>query len=183
MNTLRLALALAFLTGTVFAQRSDFPAMQHLRDNETFRAAKITPAETKQIIGQVEATSFDSPDSWESELRARRVQLAGSDGLVVQGAKLLCGGTGNCQTWVFRRDGSGWANMFHDQAPIASGFGFEQQASRGVSNLVMVVNSSAETSRYSIFQFDGKFYVAGECYEVSVPTERVKEKTKKVPCK
>ena len=127
LSALRPALALAFLTGRVLAQRADFPAMQHLRDNETFQAAKIAPAEIKQIVAQVEATSFDSPDSWESELRARRVPLNGSDGLVVQGTKLLCGGTGNCQTWVFRRDGNGWANMFHDQAPIASGFGFEQR--------------------------------------------------------
>jgi hypothetical protein len=40
-----------------------------LSAGDTFLAAKLTPAEQKQIIDQVETTTFDAPDSWDKELR------------------------------------------------------------------------------------------------------------------
>jgi hypothetical protein len=96
-------------------QRIDW--LKDLSANETFVAAKLTEAEQKEIVDQVENTSFDVPDSWETELRVRRVSLGESDGLIVRGTQLLCGGTGNCQTWVFRRSPGKWLNMFEQQAP------------------------------------------------------------------
>lgn len=109
-------------------QRIDW--LKDLSANETFLAAKLTAAEQIQIVDQVENSSFDVPDSWETELRVRRISLGESDGLIVRGTQLLCGGTGNCQTWLFRRSSGKWLNMFDQKAPIASGFGFEQEATR-----------------------------------------------------
>jgi hypothetical protein len=85
------------------AQSVSIPPMDHLKASETLRAAKLSSTEIKQICEQVETTSFDVPDSWEKELRGQRVSLGNEDGLVIQGTELLCGGTGNCQTWVLRR--------------------------------------------------------------------------------
>src|SRR4051812_12226152 len=82
-----------------------------LSDHETFAAARLTSTEQEQIFDQVAATSFDTADSWIVELRARRIALGGTDGLLVRGTRLLCGGTGNCQTWLFRRSNQRWLNM------------------------------------------------------------------------
>jgi len=40
----------------------------------------------KQIYESLESTSFDTPDSWEKELRTRRVSLGNGKELVVQGS-------------------------------------------------------------------------------------------------
>src|SRR5262249_37615621 len=93
--------------GMTSATASNLPRkinwLKDLSLDETFLAAKLDAVERKQIIDQVEKTSFDVPDSWESELRVRRVSLGEAEGLIVRGTQLLCGGTGNCETWVFRR--------------------------------------------------------------------------------
>jgi hypothetical protein len=168
------------------SQASSLPKKIHwlkdLGDNETFLAAKLTAAERKQIIDQVEKTSFDVPDSWESELRVRRVSLGEPDGLVIRGTQMLCGGTGNCETWIFRRSQGNWFNLFEQEAPIVSGFGFEQEATGGIKNLFVSANSSAAKESRILFKFDGNFYRQSECYEVSV-NGAAPEKIKKVPCK
>jgi hypothetical protein len=154
----------------------------NLGDQETLLAAKLTAAERKQIIDQVEKTSFDVPDSWDSELRVRRISLGEVDGLVIRGTQLLCGGTGNCQTWVFRRSQGNWTNLFEQEAPVVSSFGFDQEATGGIKNFLVSANSSAEKESRILFKFDGNFYRQSECYEVSVNGTAV-EKTKRVPCK
>src|SRR6185437_8702566 len=113
-----------------------------LSANETFRAAKLTAAEQEQIINQVENSSFDVSDSWETELRVRRISLGQANGLIIRGTRLLCGGTGNCETWVFRQSSEKWLNMFEQQAPIVSALGFEQEASGGIKNLLVSANTS-----------------------------------------
>jgi hypothetical protein len=156
--------------------------LKDLSDHETFLAAKLTEAERKQIIDQVEKTSFDVPDSWESELRVRRVSLGQWDGLLIRGTKLLCGGTGNCETWVFRRFHEKWLNLFDQEAPIVSGFGFEPEATDGIRNLlVSATRSAAEESRL-LFKFDGKFYRQSGCYDVSL-NGTAGEKITEAPCK
>jgi len=161
-------------------QRIDW--LKDLRANETFVAAKLTAAEQKQIVDQVENTSFDAPDSWETELRVRRVSLGESDGLIVRGTRLLCGGTGNCETWVFRRSPVKWLNMFEEKAPIVSGFGFEQEASEGIKNFLVSANGSAAKESRRLFKFDGKVYRQSQCYEVSIDYPAA-EKIEKVSCK
>lgn len=156
--------------------------LKDLSADETFLAAKLTPTEQKQIIDQVESTSFDVPDSWGKELRVRRISMGGSDGLLVRGTQLLCGGTGNCETWVFRRSQGKWLNLIGEEAPIVSGFGFEQEASRGIKNFLVSANSSATKGSRILFKFDGKVYRQSECYEVSIDHAGA-DRIEKVPCK
>ena len=161
-------------------QRIDW--QKDLSANETFAAAKLTASERKQIVDQVENTGFDVPDSWERELRVRRVSLGESDGLIVRGTQLLCGGTGNCQTWVFRRSPGGWLNMFEREAPIVSGFGFEQEGSGGIRNFVVSAHGSAAEESRTLFKFDGKVYRQSQCYKISIG-DAAAEMIEKVACK
>ena len=179
------AARLAPASGTTSAQTSDAPPKismsLNLGNQETFLAAKLTAAERKQVIGQVEKTSFDIPDDWEWELRIRRVSLGEANGLIVRGTQLLCGGTGNCATWVFRQAQENWVNLFEEDAPVVSLFGFDQQTTNGIKNFLVGANSSAEKESRILFKFDGKFYRQNECYDVS---RNALESTKiqKVPC-
>ena len=177
------AIAATFLLlGHAAAQVVAFPKMDHLKDTETFHSTRLSPAEVKQISEEVERTAFDTPDSWESELRVRRISLGESSGLVLQGTKLLCGATGNCQTWVLRRAGNQWRWLFESQAPIASMFGFATEASNGIKNFVVVANSSASDSKYVVYKFDGKFYRESACYSRHAEAEE-KSRIEKVSCK
>jgi hypothetical protein len=171
--------------GPLLAQSIRIPTMQKtLADFETFQAAKLSSNEANGILKQIEETSFDYPDAWQSELRVRRLSLGDTDGLVVRGTRLLCGGTGNCQTWVFRQQSNGrWVSMFHRQAPIISAFGFANHTSRGIRDLVTLAHASAETSSYNVFAFDGNFYREAQCYELSgVGNDAAKWRSRKQPC-
>ena len=171
-------LLLALFAGTALAQDIKLPAMIHLQESDTFRVARLTPSEQQQVFEEIAGISFDTPDSWESELRVRRVILGGvEEGLVLQGATLLCGGTGNCETFVLRRVNSKWIAMFDEQAPLASGFGFGPESSNGLKNFVIAANQSAESEKYTIYKFDGKLYRASQCYE------KGKAQIKTVSCK
>jgi hypothetical protein len=156
--------------------------LKDLSDHETLLAAKLTETERKQIIEQVENTSFDAPDSWATELRVRRVSPGQWDGLLIRGSKLLCGGTGNCETWLFRRTSGRWLNMFEQEAPMVSGFAFEQETSGGIKNFLVSANSSAAKESRTLFKFDGKVYRQSECYDVSIHGASA-NKIEKVLCK
>jgi hypothetical protein len=158
------------------------PKMNRLKDSETFYAANLSAAEVKQILEEIEPTAFDTPESWESELRLRRISLGDVSGLVIQGTRLLCGGTGNCQTWVLRQSRDRWLSMFQDQAPLPSGFGFDDETTNGVKNFVVVANSSAAASKYVVYRFDGKFYREGACYNTHEGSDG-KQALEKAPCK
>jgi hypothetical protein len=142
------------------------PAMDHLRPAETVSAARLTPAEKRQIFRQLDDTSFDTPDSWDTEALVRRVRLGDSDGLVIQGSKLLCGATGNCATWVIRRQKDGWRNLFSGDAPLASTFAFADVLTNGVPNLVLETRLSADVTRRTVFRFNGAFYQPHDCLDV-----------------
>jgi len=172
--------------GTASAQINNAPPkitkFLNLGNQETFLAAKLTAAERKQIIDQVEKTSFDVPDDWESELRVRRVPLGRTDGFVIRGTRLLCGATGNCETWVFRRDQGNWVNLFEEEGPIVSEFGFDQETTNGIKNFLVSAHFSGTKENQILFKFDGRFYRPSECYDVSV-NATVAEKVIKVRCK
>jgi hypothetical protein len=133
--------------------------------------------EVKEVLDQVGQTSFDTPDSWQTELRLRRLSIAGGDGLVVRGTEMLCGGTGNCETWLFRRANRAWVNMFDGEAPLISSFGFGRHVSHRVPDLIATAPVSAAKSNYVVYVFDGKFYRSGGCYEVDA--EAAKKSAKK----
>ncbi|HKW55223.1 MAG TPA: hypothetical protein VJO12_16140 [Stellaceae bacterium] len=61
-----------WVSGAASAQELDFAAIPPLTDKDSIAAAKLSPTEIKEILDQVEQTSFDTPDSWQTELRDRR---------------------------------------------------------------------------------------------------------------
>lgn len=133
--------------------------MQHLRREEALGRLNLSATELKQVISGVEAAAFDSPDSWEKELLGRRIPLGAAPGLVLQGTDLLCGGTGNCQIFVFRRAGQDWVPLFAgEQAPVVEGFSFGPEGTQGIKDLHVQANSSADKSSSGTYRFDGKFY-------------------------
>jgi hypothetical protein len=163
------------------AQELDFTAIPLPGDKDDIAAARLPPAEVKQILDQVEQTSFDTPDSWQAELRLRRLPIADGDGLVVRGTALLCGGTGNCQTWLFRRSNGAWAKMLDGEPPIVASLGFGRHVSHESPDLIATAPLSASTSTYLVYVFDGTVYRADACY--AVEAAGAKRSAKKVACK
>lgn len=135
--------------------------MEHLHHEETLAKLGLPQAELTQVISGVQAAAYDSPDSWEKELRARKISLGAVPGLVLQGTDLLCGATGNCQIFVFRRVGEKWLALFEDEeAPVVEGFSFGPGLAQGIKDLHVISNSSADKSTQATYRFDGKFYRA-----------------------
>jgi hypothetical protein len=180
--TLRLpTLVTLVFCGLTLAQAGDLPplsALQHLKNTETFQQAKLTSAEFKQILKQVKSSAFDIPQSWEKELRVRPVLLQSVRGLIVQGTDLLCGGTGNCQTWVFRNYRGRWVSLFRDQAPLASGFGFTMRAQQGIPEFFVGASISADQATYTYFSYNGRAYSMSRCYR----TKPDRQQAEKVSC-
>jgi hypothetical protein len=127
--------------------------------SETFAAAKLSAQEVREILAGVEASAFDRPDSWEAELRVSRVDLGAGRGLVVRGTKLLCGGTGNCQTWVFRNVRGRWVSLF-TEAPLGESFQLGPAVTGGIKDFTIVANVSAESGKRVTYKYDGKVYRA-----------------------
>jgi len=143
------------------ATSAAFAQMQSVGLNETFSFAKLSAKEVQEIIAGVEKSAFDTPDSWEKELRVRRVDLGNAPGVVVRGTALLCGGTGNCQIWVFRSVSGKWVSLFGDAgAPVAEGFQLGPTATQGIKDLTISANVSAEGAKRTTYKFEGKVYRA-----------------------
>ena len=138
------------------------PAMGQLRSlgpKDTFAAARLSAEEIREIVAEVEQSAYDAPDSWEAELRVQRVNLGATTGVVVQGSSLLCGGTGNCQTWVFRRAGGKLISlMSRDQVPIVEGFRLGPNVTAGIKDFSTSANTGAKSGKSITYKFDGEFY-------------------------
>jgi hypothetical protein len=147
------------------AQTPELPPMSQLGAGDKFQGAKLPRQEVEQIIAQVETTSFDWPDSWDSELRIRRVSLGDQEGVIVQGTNLLCGGSGNCQTWILHQLEGRWTGLLENQAHLISGFGLLPNLSNGIRDLVTVTNAGGNRDLYTFFVFDGSRYRERRCYE------------------
>lgn len=133
--------------------------MESLAQNDTFYAAHLTKKEVGELMRQVQDSAFDTADDWQSELRVRRIDLGRSPGIVIQGTKLLCGATGNCQTWVFRKLDDRWISLFpRDEVPIIEGFQIDSATTNGIKDFKVVSNSSAESEERVTYNFDGRFY-------------------------
>jgi len=132
---------------------------QSLGERETLAAARLSVQELRRILEVIEESAYDTPDSWTKELRARRVDLGAGPGLVLQGTTLLCGGTGNCQLFIFRKVNDQWVSLFgRDQAPLAESFGFGPGVTHGVKDLTLATNSSAQPTQRVTYKFDGQIY-------------------------
>jgi len=70
--------------------------MQSLGPKDTFNSVGLSAKEVP--VEEMEQSAYDTPDDWKKELRVRRTDLGNNPGMMVQGSKLLCGGTGNCGT-------------------------------------------------------------------------------------
>ncbi len=147
-----------FLLLFLLLMLSNFADAKTLGTGDTFAAAKLTEKEVSQIISALEQLAYDIPDSWNTELRTKRIDLGGSPGLVLEGTNLLFGGTGNCQIFVFRRVNDRWISLFQDQAPICEAFTIGPGTTNGIKNLMVEANQSAESAQRVTYQFDGQFY-------------------------
>jgi hypothetical protein len=135
--------------------------MESLGPKDSLSVASVTTKEIHEIIAGVKKSAYDAPKSWITELRLRRVDLGNGPGIVVQGTSLLCGGTGNCQIWVFRKANAHWVSLFaNDHAVLAEGFNFGPSAKHHIKDLTIITNSSAESSKQVTYKFDGRLYRA-----------------------
>jgi hypothetical protein len=126
---------------------------------ETFDTARLTPEEIAEILGGVERSAYDIPESWRAELRVTRVNLGACAGIVLQGTDLLCGATGNCQVFVFRNTHGHWVSLFGDgQAPIGESFQFGPGMSSGIRDFSVLTNVSAQAGTRVTYVFDGRLY-------------------------
>jgi len=151
--------ALLILNAVLVCASPATSQMHNLGSKDTFAAARLSAKEIQEIVAEVEQSAYDTPDSWERELRVRRVDLGTSPGIIVQGSKLLCGGTGNCQTWVFRKAGGKLISlMAKDQVPIAEGFSLGPNLTRGIKDFSISANTSADSGKNVTYKFDGNFY-------------------------
>jgi hypothetical protein len=152
--------------------------LQRLHDAESFQQSKLAATAVQQMLQQIKATAFDTPKSWQKELRVRRISLQSAEGLIVQGRDLLCGATGNCQTWVFRKDRRNWVSLFPDQVPLASGFGFTNSTNR-IPDFLVAAHVSADEVDYSYYSYDGRNYSVARCYRAKPDGQQAEAK----PCK
>lgn len=126
---------------------------------DSFVAARLTTEEIGEILAGVERSAYDIPKSWRDELQVKRVDLGGDAGIVVQGTKLLCGATGNCQVFVFRNTHGHWVSLFGDgQAPSGDSFQFGPGLSHGIKDFSVRTNLSAATDEHMTYAFDGRVY-------------------------
>ena len=125
---------------------------------DTFAAAKLTKKDVAQLVPVFEQLAYDIPDSWKTELRARRIDLGNSEGLIFEGTNLLCGGTGNCQIFVFRKVKDEWVSLFQGEAPIGDAFTFGPGLTNGIKDLSLESNQGAEAVQRVRYRFDGQFY-------------------------
>jgi hypothetical protein len=133
--------------------------MESLGPKDPLAAAHVSAKEIREIIAGVKKSAYDIPKSWSTELRLRRVDLGNGPGIVVQGTSLLCGGTGNCQIWVFRKANVNWVSMFaNDQTILAEGFNFGPAVTHHIKDLTIVTNLSADESNRVTYKFDGSLY-------------------------
>jgi hypothetical protein len=130
--------------------------------------AGLSRAQLAGIVAQVAATSFDKPADWRIELRIRRGRIEGAPVLVVRGANLLCGATGGCETWLFRREGARWINAIMGEAPVADAIALGPHRSNGRLDLVAGNRVSATRSIFAVYAFDGRSYRRKSCFEAEV---------------
>jgi hypothetical protein len=133
--------------------------MQSLGPQDTLAESHLSQDEIRQVIAEVEQSAFDTPDSWEKELLAKKVDLGGKPGLAVRGSDLLCGATGNCQTWIMQKVNDNWVSLFlSDQVPIIEGFRLGPSVTAGIKDLTVSGNSGAQRRLIVKYKFDGKVY-------------------------
>jgi len=145
---------------------------QSLGSRDTLAAANLSGKEMRQIVASLEESAYDSPDSWSEELRAKRIDLGGGSGLLLQGTQRLCGGTGNCQLFIFRKVNDAWVSLVaRGLTLLAESFQFGPGVTDGIKDLTVWTNTGAQADRRTTYKFDGRFYRASEAMGVDVIQE------------
>ena len=131
----------------------------HPSSADTLSGANLPKDAIQQILKEIEASAYDTPKSWEAELRIEHLQLGDAPALVVKGSDLLCGPTANCQVWVFRRSAGGWRLLLDPGQPlIVDSVMFGPKKTRGVEDLVATTNWSTSSAKKYTYKFDGAVY-------------------------
>jgi hypothetical protein len=184
--SLSIALLMAFMSGALGGPLDTAP-LPLPGDRDTRAAVGLARSEFEEIVAEVEKTSFDVSDNWEAELRLRPIPMGKSEGLIVRGSTLLCGATGNCQTWLMRRENGRWMSLFVTGGatpPIITGFGFGDHISHELPDVIVAAHISANLSSYDVYVFDGHAYQSNRCYEVAVENGRDdRERARPVDCR
>ena len=132
----------------------------------------LSQQEISDLLSMVLSTGLDDEDmrsaaALRKELDGRHIDMGeGADkGLILQGTHTLCGATGNCATWLFRRAGTTWKLLGpRNSAPLAASFGFTATKHNNLRNLVIFNNTSAGSGTVEVWQFNGTVYESKECY-------------------
>ena len=131
---------------------------------DTFVESGLRPAARKEIFDSVAITAYNTPDSWDTELRVRHERIGPWHVAVVRGTSLLCGASGNCQTWVFRLDGKHWVNVIAaGQAPIVDGISLTRAGRNRPWRLATRTRISAEEGKFTDYRFDGRLFQRSRC--------------------
>ena len=146
-----LALALS-LNDSASAQQK-----QSLGAQNTWAAAHISQQDQRQIIDALQASAFDEPSSWLTEFRLRQIDQNRQRILIVSAAHDLCGATGNCQLWVFRRSAGHWSSLLPEPC-MAEWFRILPTSNRGMPDLLIATHLGDGPPNLNHFRFDGRSY-------------------------
>lgn len=131
----------------------------------------LKPKELADVLSIVLSTSkhgpvsdFRSPSALEEKLLARHVDMGEgtNKGLDVHGRGLLCGASGNCPTWFFRRPHAKWELVLGGQWPGA--FAFIPPKHNGLLDLVLIAHMSAGEAPTDVWQFNGTLFERTKSY-------------------
>jgi hypothetical protein len=117
----------------------------------TFSKAGLSPHDRATIITTVKQRAFDTPPDWSSELVVRWTRVGTKKLLIIRGSDLLCGGTGNCQTWVLQRTNGKWLNRIPGDPPIIASLSLRTDGAQ--SDLVGCRNQSVASSKCTSWHF------------------------------
>ena len=126
-----------------------------------------------EIIGTIAGKGGeDMPTTkdMEEELLATHLDLGegAENGLVVQGSEKLCGATGNCQMWFFRKLAGKWTQVkFEDDegsGVLASMYAAVAPKHDGLYELILGSHFNAFEVPLAQLWFDGKKYVLHQTY-------------------
>jgi len=147
----------------------------------------LSESEMREVISEVLRRDFvremgiTSADDLKSELLARNVDMGegSASGLVVQGQEKLCGATGNCIAWFFRRGKGSLQSLGlgREYPPDAAAFAFLPPKHKGLSDLVVERNDGGGIISTFVWQFNGSDYepMQSFCFECKAGGTEVKK--------
>jgi hypothetical protein len=105
----------------------------------------------------------------EEELIATHLDFGegAENGLVVQGSEKLCGATGNCQMWFFRKVAEKWLLIGiggNDDETSASMFAAVPPKHGGLFEVILGSHLSSSEAAFGLFWFDGMNFVEHGTY-------------------